>query len=339
MKDGVRERSKEISSRLKTRDFAALLADGPESAPEAGASGDRFGFENAEYVLIDPGMVELQGDYVRTPEEVEADPEFDAFVDAIADAGKIEQPAGVRTVGAGWEKKYVLVWGMRRWRAALRLGMKLPVVDKGTISEDEAYALQMRENENRSDPRPVQIALGYYRWVQRGRSQNQVARESGKNKSYVSYMRAVGEALATLSAEERGRLAASALATVRRFQDIAKLDGVEARTQAVRGLLVSAPRPQPEQPRGAIRVSAQQTRTGRRVRMEWSERDLKRDPAAVMDAIQSAFVQEQRQLVERLNLMADQAEARHGGRSDARRFRDAAERAQRILDQVDQTRT
>lgn len=337
MKSDIEQRANEISQRLKRPGFDALFSKAPAAGDSTGP--DRFGFENAEYMMVDPSIITLEGDYVRTPSEVEAEPDFDSFVTAVGETGRIEQPAGVRTVGQGLDRRFVLIWGMRRWRAALRLGIKLPVIDKGSVSDDEAFAMQMRENENRADPQPVQVALGYHRWVRRGKSQNQIAREAGRDKGYVSYMRAAGEALDTLTPEERARVAASPLATVRRFQEIAKLSGVDARAKALRALIDRPARPAPApreadvRPRAALQVDAADTRTGRRVRLEWRERDLKKDPVAVADALAATFREEQQRLVDRLTAMAEQAAAARAGQGDAQRFQEAADRARALLRQ------
>src|SRR5690606_32791329 len=118
---------------------------------------------------------------------------------------------------------------------------KIPVRDYGELSDDASIALQMIENEARADPHPVDTAYGYHLLAAQGRRQVEVAKAHGKTPAYVSYMRAVGEAVAQLSAGERAGLYSAPDVTVRAFQEVARLPGVEARREALLRLAAGRP--------------------------------------------------------------------------------------------------
>lgn len=93
------------------------------------------------------------------------------------------QPLIVRPKGEGYE----IVAGERRWRAALRAGLKaVPVIVK-EVSDLEALELALVENLQRQDLNPLEEAEAYRTLIEEfGYTQEEVARRVGKDRSSVA---------------------------------------------------------------------------------------------------------------------------------------------------------
>lgn len=226
------------------RDPSAATPSGPVTPDAHAASrhpvGSGLAFERVEDVYrMDPHRVVLDGPYVRQFVE---DADFQRLCVAVAIERDIGQHIGVRRLpGPPTEARRVLVYGMRRWKAALHVGLeKVPVRDYGVISEEKAVELQMLENEIRADPHAVDTALGFYLLSQQPVwSQKRIADVFDKNKGYVSEMVRVGEAIARLREADRAPLYTSPRVTVRAFQNLAVIKSVEARREALLALVGS----------------------------------------------------------------------------------------------------
>jgi ParB/RepB/Spo0J family partition protein len=193
---------------------------------------------------LDPRRIVTEGFYVRETDVTDA--EFAAFLDAVRARGEIDQPISVRTrVVSPQDKRYILVWGMRRLRAALELGLAhVPVRDFGEIDETAAIRLQLQENLNRKEMTPVETALAFWELHQRGVSGADIARDNARTKGYVSALLNAGQAIAALAPEERRALAAPGRFRVRDAQALMAVKGTDARVEALRALLrQSAPTP------------------------------------------------------------------------------------------------
>lgn len=219
--------------------------------------GSGIAFERVENIYrMDPRKIVLEGAYVRQFLE---DADFHRLKSAVALERDIGQHIGVRIVGPPTNQRRVLVYGMRRWKAALAVGLdRVPVRDYGPIAEEKAVELQMLENEIRADPHPVDTALGFYLLSQQDEwSQKRIATVFDKNKGYVSEMVRVGEAIARLREVDRQPLYTCARVTVRAFQSIAQVKSVEERKDALVALLeetpatTAAPEPGPADAQGA----------------------------------------------------------------------------------------
>ena len=184
---------------------------------------------------LDPTKIVLEGPYVR---QFFADAEFDHLRAVVRSKRDIGQHLGIRRSGPPNDRRYILVYGMRRWRAAVAEGLpKVPVRDYGELTVPEALELQMLENEVRADPHAIDTALGFYLLTQQnGWSQTRVAQTFDKTKGYVSTMVRAGEALAILEEGEKTALYASSAVTVRAFQQIASIETVAARREALLAL-------------------------------------------------------------------------------------------------------
>ena len=103
-----------------------------------------------DHLLLDPEEIVLEGPYVRQHVDEQ---ELDSLAQAIRAGGEIKQAIGVRTEGTPLEPRYVLIYGMRRWLASRRAGLRrIPVRNHGRISVADSLALQVTENEARVDP-------------------------------------------------------------------------------------------------------------------------------------------------------------------------------------------
>ena len=199
--------------------------------------GSGIAFERVEDVYrMDPRKIVLDGPYVR---QFIADAEFERLRSAVAIDRDIGQAIGIRIVGPPTDQRRVLIYGMRRWRAALAEELeKVPVRDYGRISEEKAIELQLLENEVRADPHPIDSALGFYLLSRQPEwPQKRIAHVFDKNKGYVSEMVRVGEALSLLDEETRRPMYKSPAVTVRAFQSVAQVKDVEARRDALLGLI------------------------------------------------------------------------------------------------------
>jgi ParB family chromosome partitioning protein len=186
---------------------------------------------------LDPRRIVTEGFYVRETDVDDAD--FAAFLEAVRQRGEIDQPISVRTrVVSPQEKHYILVWGMRRLRAALALGLPhVPVRDFGEIDETAAIRLQLQENLNRKEMTPVETALAFWELSQRGVSGADIARDNARTKGYVSALLNTGQAIAALTPAERRALSAPGRFRVRDAQALMAVKGTEARADALRALL------------------------------------------------------------------------------------------------------
>ena len=128
--------------------------------------------------------VEPRRDQPRKTFEREA---LEALADSIAAYGVL-QPIIVRQ-SASAEDTYEIIAGERRWRAAKMAGLsEIPAV---ILDGDELKAAQVAliENIQREDLNPVEEAMGYGALIERfGLTQEQVAKQVGKNRSTITNM-------------------------------------------------------------------------------------------------------------------------------------------------------
>lgn len=320
----------------------------PASPPEPRhpiASGVTF--ERVEDVYrMDPRKVVLEGPYVRQFIE---DADFHRLRAAIAIERDIGQHLGVRVVGPPTDQRRVLVYGMRRWKAALAEGLeRVSVRDYGPISEEKAVELQMLENEIRADPHPVDTALGFYFLSRQADwSQKRISEVFDKNKGYVSEMVRVGEALSMLSTEDRAPLYTAPRATVRAFQSVAQVKDISERRAAVLALLQPAPEDTPAATQAATSVPAgartspprsrsagdaqaerrrqvdeaifhaRPLRNGRSFRVRWTDDELKERAPEVIEEFKRHFLEEYTHLLHRANVLATQAGSNGEGQGTA----------------------
>jgi ParB-like chromosome segregation protein Spo0J len=291
-------------------------------------------FERVENIYrMDPRKIVLEGPYVRQFIE---DADFHRLRAAVEIERDIGQHIGVRVVGPPTNQRRVLVYGMRRWKAAIAVGLeKVPVRDYGSIPEEKAVELQMLENEIRADPHPVDTALGFHLLSQQPDwTQKRIAEVFDKNKGYVSELVRVGEAIARLREADRQPLYTHPRVTVRAFQSIAQVKSPEARKEALLALLdepagdeatptpternaVETESPTPEPKAGNEQASRRKLvdeavfhvrplRNGRAFRVRWTDDDLRRDGTRIAEEFRARFLEEYQLLLHRTAVL-------HGG--------------------------
>ena len=112
---------------------------------------------------------------------------LETLADSVATYGVL-QPIIVRESPSA-EGSYEIIAGERRWRAAKMAGLsEIPAV---ILDGDELKAAQVAliENIQREDLNPVEEAMGYGALIERfGLTQDQVAKQVGKNRSTVTNM-------------------------------------------------------------------------------------------------------------------------------------------------------
>lgn len=245
------------ASRPRPASTPELTTDGPEAAGDGPASrrapgtapgalggATRHPADGAmsrtvrkDLYSLDPRRIVEEGFYVRETDVQDAD--FTAFVDAVRARGEIDQPISVRTqIVSPQERRYILVWGMRRLRAALALGLPhVPVRDFGALDETAAIRLQLQENLNRKDMTPAETALAFWELHRRGVSGADIARDNARTKGYVSALLHAGQAIAALDPADRHALMAPGRFRVRDAQALMAIKGDDARLNALRALV------------------------------------------------------------------------------------------------------
>lgn len=96
------------------------------------------------------------------------------------------QPITVRYIG---EKRFELISGERRWRAAKLADMeKIPAYIR-EVNDEEVISFALVENIQREDLNPIEVAMGYQRLIDEvDFTQAQVAEKVGKSRTTVTNM-------------------------------------------------------------------------------------------------------------------------------------------------------
>ncbi len=127
------------------------------------------------------------------------------------------QPIVVRPIG---ERRYQIVAGERRWRAAKRIGLsEVPVIIRD-FSDHEAAQIALIENLQRENLNPIEEALGYQALMQQyGMTQEAVAKTVGRSRPAVANsLRLLNLPVLVQDYLEKGRISAGhakALAGIR----------------------------------------------------------------------------------------------------------------------------
>lgn len=110
------------------------------------------------------------------------DERLEELTQSIKEKGII-QPLLVRRI----EGSYEIVAGERRWRAALRAGLKEVPVQVIKVNDRESLELALVENLQREDLNPIEEAEGYKRLIEEfGYSHEEVATRVGKDRATIS---------------------------------------------------------------------------------------------------------------------------------------------------------
>ncbi len=165
--------------------------------PDIDENKDKDSSENKKTVdpkLADPKkrvnvVLELPVEHIRAnPDQPrkEFDPErLDELADSVQKHGLI-QPVTVRYLG---EKRFELISGERRLRAARQAGLKKLPAYVREVEDEEILSLALVENIQSEDLNPLEVAVGYQRLMdEAGKTQAEVAEKVGKNRSTVANM-------------------------------------------------------------------------------------------------------------------------------------------------------
>jgi ParB family chromosome partitioning protein len=107
---------------------------------------------------------------------------FEAFKQEILSAGGNVQPIKVRRIGP---ESYEVVFGHRRHRACLELGLQVLAMIQDDMSDKDLFEEMSRENEQRKDLSAYELAMHYKRGIDLKlyRNWSEVAAVLGKTKS------------------------------------------------------------------------------------------------------------------------------------------------------------
>lgn len=111
--------------------------------------------------------------------------DLEGLADSIKELG-IQVPINVHEKDSSG--KYVIIQGERRWRAAKLAGLKkIPVIiDEEVIENDKRTLMQLTENIQRDDMRPLEIARAMKSLADTGMSSSEIGRRLGRSHTYVS---------------------------------------------------------------------------------------------------------------------------------------------------------
>jgi ParB family chromosome partitioning protein len=148
-----------------------------------------FGDEGQDYAALDQVQssktvaIDLLQPGRYQPRHRFDDEPMDSLVASIREKG-ILQPILVRRTS---DRRFEIVAGERRWRAAQRVGLhEVPILVKD-LSPRDALEVAIVENVQRQDLSPIEEALGYKRLIDDfHHTQEDIARVVGKSRSHIA---------------------------------------------------------------------------------------------------------------------------------------------------------
>lgn len=152
----------------------AASPEGTQSIPPKSAAEKKGGITTLRTTQIEPDRKQPRTEF---SEEAIAE-----LTQSVEEHGVL-QPLLVRPKGDG----YMIVAGERRWRAAMRAGLKeIPVVIR-EMTDLEAAQIALIENLQRESLNPIEEARGYKRLIDEfSMTQEQVARQVSKSRSVIA---------------------------------------------------------------------------------------------------------------------------------------------------------
>jgi ParB family transcriptional regulator, chromosome partitioning protein len=158
---------------------AAPVADGDEAAGHVASPGEGS-LRTVPIEALSPGPEQPRKRF---------DPERLTELARSIEAQGIIQPIVVSPVVTppGQPRRYVIVAGERRWRAAQQAGLhEVPVVVREVV-DDERLELALVENIQRADLNPIEEARAYSQLLHlRGWTQDEMATRVGKDRSTIA---------------------------------------------------------------------------------------------------------------------------------------------------------
>lgn len=135
---------------------------------------------------LDPNLIKASK-WANRHESSFKGPEFEALKKEIESAGGNVQPIKVRPIHRSEPQCYEVVFGHRRHRACLELGISVLTTIE-SIDDKELFKEMDRENRQRADLRPYEQGVMYKRALDEGLfvSQRKLAEELGVEQSNVS---------------------------------------------------------------------------------------------------------------------------------------------------------
>ena len=159
---------------------APATEGGGEASPAAAAPAPEGALRTVAIELLSPGPEQPRKRF---------DPELLAELARSIETQGIIQPIVVSPVAIapGQPRRYVIVAGERRWRAAQLAGLhEVPVVVR-EVDDDERLELALVENIQRADLNPIEEARAYAQLLQlRGWTQDEMATRVGKDRSTIA---------------------------------------------------------------------------------------------------------------------------------------------------------
>ncbi len=166
------------------RGLSALLGEAPPPAPagpammaEAGAP-DGAAVRALPIEMLEPGPFQPRGPMEQAP--------LQELADSIREHGVL-QPILVRPKPGGGGRRYEIIGGERRWRAAQLVPLhEVPVVVRD-LGDREAMAAALVENLQRQDLNALEEAEGYRRLIDEFElTQDALGQAVGKSRSHVA---------------------------------------------------------------------------------------------------------------------------------------------------------
>ena len=113
---------------------------------------------------------------------------FDDLEDLAASIKELGVQVPINVLERDREGHYVILQGERRWRAAKLAGLtKLPaIVDEAEIDEQTRMLMQLTENLQRDDMRPLEVAKAFRALVDTGLNAAKIAKSLGRSHQFVS---------------------------------------------------------------------------------------------------------------------------------------------------------
>jgi len=162
-RQSVEERMRDLDA-LDTVGGVAVMDESIAPPPRVRANTDYIDLDPRDIEIIDPviGNVRFQLD--------DDEDDIEALAASIQKSPSGEggplQAIAVRNIGTPVEPRWALVWGTRRLRAVLKLGLPtITVRNLGIISDTEAAFYQAVENLQRKDLNAIEKALSFKRYL------------------------------------------------------------------------------------------------------------------------------------------------------------------------------
>ena len=113
---------------------------------------------------------------------------FDGLEDLAASIKELGVQVPINVLERDREGHYVILQGERRWRAAKLAGLtKIPaIVDEAEIDEQTRMLMQLTENLQRDDMRPLEVAKAFRALVDTGLNAAKIAKSLGRSHQFVS---------------------------------------------------------------------------------------------------------------------------------------------------------